>query len=219
MVQIQFCASLFPFHNMSLDEVRAVLQFTNPRLELFKKGDTVFSRESQTSSIGFIYSGECEVVRLRSHDEMPLNTLTRMDSFGVLSLFGEVDAFPTKIVARSNAMVVFFDKSDVFLMMQNSKTVTENLIHFLTDRILFLNHKVAMLGSSSVTEKLSKHLLFLMRSTEVREFDFNLARLSDQLNCGRASLYRSIDELVALGYISYQNKKINILSPEGLERM
>ena len=116
-------------------------------------------------------------------------------------------------------MVVFFDKSDVFSMMQNSKTVTENLIHFLTDRILFLNHKVAMLGSSSVTEKLSKHLLFLMRSTEVREFDFNLARLSDQLNCGRASLYRSIDELVALGYISYQNKKINILSPEGLERM
>ena len=89
----------------------------------------------------------------------------------------------------------------------------------MTDRILFLNHKAAILGSITVTEKLSKHLLFLMRTHKRDEFNLNLARLSDQLSCGRASLYRAIDELCALGYISYDNKKIKILSSDGLERM
>ena len=219
MNRIEFFSSLFLFQGIEKADVEALLADITPRAENYKKGETVFSREVNFGAIGFVLSGECDVLRLRARDAMPLNTLTATDSFGVLSLFGEVEAYPTQIVSKTATTVVFFDKHDVLKMMDRSKKVLDNLLRFLTDRILFLNHKAAILGSITVTEKLSKHLLFLMRTHKRDEFNLNLARLSDQLSCGRASLYRAIDELCALGYISYDNKKIKILSSDGLERM
>ena len=217
--QISFFSSLFLFRGIPIDGISDLLADITPRFETYKKGETVFSREVNLGAIGFVRSGECDVLRLRSRDAMPLNTLRPTDSFGVLSLFGEIDAYPTQIVSQSTTSIVFFDKSDIVKLTNRSKRILENLLRFLADRILFLNHKVAILGSTTVTEKLSKHLLFLMREHKEREFNLNLARLSDQLSCGRASLYRAIDELCTLGYIHYDNKKIKILSPDGLERM
>ena len=94
-----------------------------------------------------------------------------------------------------------------------------NIIEFLTEKINFLNDKIAAFSGGSVEEKLASHILLLSKKNNSLEFDFNKKKSAEALNCGRASLYRAISALESAGYISLDNKKIIINDPEGLERI
>ena len=82
-----------------------------------------------------------------------------------------------------------------------------------------MNDKVAAFSGGCVEEKLASYLLGLKRKYRSCEFDFNKKKSAEALNCGRASLYRAIASLETEGYISFENKKIHINDPEGLERI
>ena len=94
-----------------------------------------------------------------------------------------------------------------------------NIIKFLAKKINFLNDKIAAFSGGKIEEKLAKYLLGLKKKYGSSKFDFNKKKSAEALNCGRASLYRAIDALEKGGFISLDNKKINIIDPEGLERI
>jgi hypothetical protein len=92
------------------------------------------------------------------------------------------------------------------------------LIEFLTEKIEFLNKKIATFSSDSVEEKLASYLL--MKSEKLGcAFPFNCKVGAEFINAGRASLYRGISSLSDKKLIKLENKKIYILDLPGLERI
>ena len=194
-----------------------MIEALTPEVFDYRRGELVFSEECGTKRVGFVLSGECEVRRTRADDTaVILNTLRQNDSFGILSVFSDKD-FPTSIFARKSSAVLFFEKQDVLCITQKYPKASLNLINFLTEKLVFLNRKIATYSEGSVEEKLSSFLLSEYKKRG-SHFPLNCKRCSEELGVGRASVYRAIDNLAREGTISYFEKQIKIICPEGLER-
>ena len=90
-------------------------------------------------------------------------------------------------------------------------------ISLLTDRIAFLNKRIAELSSGDCENKLSRFLYDQYKKNQKTEVDFNCKKTAELLNIGRASLYRSIKKLCEANIILYENGKIKFINPEGLK--
>ena len=185
----------------------------------YQKGEALYTPTNFEKKIGFIFSGECVVGRQTSTSVIPLNLLKAYDSFGILTCFSKHDEFPTVITAKTATTVLFVMADDLKLLLAQNSTVSLNLISFLTQKINFLNEKIAAFSGGSIEEKLASYILSLKKKHDSLEFEFNKKKSAEALNCGRASLYRAIDALCSAGLITLADKKIIINDPEGLERI
>ena len=209
---------LFIFNGISDSERTKIAEELCPISMQYEKGDLVFSKERNGCAVGFLLSGECEVLRRRQDGSpVPLNRLLPYDSFGIMSVFSQDEEFPTEIYARKNTAVLFFSSDDIFDLVKNYPNVSLNIIRFLSERVAFLNKKIAAFSGGSVEQKLAT-LLYNKYKAQGAEFPLNRKRCSEILGVGRASVYRAIDSLIEDGYITFENKKIKIICPEGLER-
>ena len=209
--------NIFLFDGLNEEEKKQLSDSLEPRISEYHRGDLVFSGESTEKCVGFVLSGECEVRRKREGDYVILNTLAEGASFGILSVFAADDEFPTSVFARKNAAVLFFSDSEIKRMVEEYPKIALNVIGFLSKRIIFLNKKIATYSGGSVNEKLSSYL-YTKYLSEGDEFPLNCKRCSEALGVGRASVYRALDALASGGIITFNNKKIKINDPNGLER-
>lgn len=215
----EFCDHIFPFKGISPVRIAAYLPSITPETRTFLRGDTVFEAGCGMKKIGFLISGECEVVRVSPDGtDFPMNLLYPYDSFGVLSLFSERAEYPTVIRAKKKSEVLFLKKDDVLYLIRENRDIALNFISFLAGRVVFLNEKVASLSGASAEEKVASYLFVAYRKTGSDTFPLNCKQASEKLRLSRASVYRALDTLAAHGLIRYGEKQITILDPQGLER-
>ena len=214
-----FFKETFLFAGINDDILTSLLSEITVTEIKYQKGETIYAPTDYEKKIGFIYTGECQVGRHTSTAVIPLNLLKTYDSFGILTCFSQHDEFPTVITAKSAATVLFIYADDLQLLISRNSTVSLNLISFLTQKINFLNEKIAAFSGGSIEEKLANYILSLKKKHNSLEFEFNKKKSAEALNCGRASLYRAIDALRSANLITLADKKIIINDPEGLERI
>ena len=214
-----FLKNTFLFNGMEETDISSLLACISPEEITYQKGDVIFSPDGFERKLGFVLRGECVVGRHTGGSFVPLNTLKKGNSFGILTVFSAYDEFPTLIKAKNSCTVLFFSADSTRELVEKNPIVSMNVIEFLAKKISFLNQKVAAFSGGSVEEKLAGYILELKRKENSLSFDFNKKKSAEALNCGRASLYRAISSLEDAGFVSFDNKKIIINDPEGLERI
>lgn len=214
-----FFEKTFLFPGISKKDIDSLLKTITLEIKHYPKGATVYSPETFDKKMGFIYQGECSVGRYSNGNVIPLNASRVYDSFGILACFSHQDEFPTLITAKTLATVIFIDHDDLRTLVLKSPVVSLNVIEFLARKVNFLNGKIAEFSGGSIEEKLANHLIGLTKKCGSSEFSLNKKKCSEALNCGRASLYRSLEALANAGYITLEDKKIIINDLEGLERI
>lgn len=215
----RFFENTFLFKDLSTKDASLILSDAEIEERTYQKGETIYSPDGFGRKIGFVYKGECTVSRQSGENMIPLNTAARYDSFGILTCFSEEREFPTVVTARTVCTVLFIRAEELEALIEKNHLISINIIRFLSNKINFLNDKIAAFSGGSIEEKLAKYLLGLKKKHGSSEFDFNKKKSAESLNCGRASLYRAIDALEKSGYVTIENKKIIINDPEGLERI
>ena len=209
--------STFLFADIGEKEFNLLTENLTENKKQYKRGELIYSRTDYAKAIGFIISGECEVESHTSDgNKLSLNILKNGDSFGILALFSDED-FPTEIRAKRNSEILFLDKSALISLIERSPRISLNLIKFLSRRVAFLNGKIDTVTQGSVDTKLASYLLSRARAEGDSSFSFNYKRCSEIINCGRASVYRSVKFFENNGYIKAENKKIYILDKEKLK--
>ena len=208
----------FLFNGIDTDDKIACLQNAAITVESFKKGDTIYSPECFDTRLGIIVNGECFINSInKDNSRVPIRKIQALDPFGITAVFSCEDEFPTEIVALKETRVAFIDKLSLIGMIEVSPVIALNVITFLTDRISFLNKRIAELSSGDCENKLSRFLYDQYKKNLECDIDFNCKKTAELLNIGRASLYRSIKKLCEAEIILYENGKIKILTPEGLK--
>lgn len=216
---IEFASEIFPFRNVKQKTITDIFSEYDFKIADFQKNETVFSKNNYRKTVGFIIDGKCEVERERSSgDSIPLNSLTRYSSFGILSVFSQGAEFPTVIKAVTPCKIMFISGEDMISIVKKYRTVALNIITFLSDRIAFLNNKIETFSEKSTCAKLASYLLAKYKAFG-NEIVVSRTKLSAELGVGRASLYRDLDTLVNKNLIKTDKKRIIIICPEGLERI
>ncbi|MBQ8303109.1 MAG: Crp/Fnr family transcriptional regulator [Clostridia bacterium] len=214
-----FLRGTFLFKETSDELVFNVLNCSPPIQREFKRGDLIYPFPTNEKMVGFVYSGRCEIRRARSDGgRVVLNILNKGDSFGILSIYSKED-FPTQIFASKNSTILFFTEEQIYDFVNNYSQISTNLIVFLANRIEFLNKKIETFSGCRVENRLSAFLLCEYEKNKSNEFTFNCRKTSEEINAGRASVYRALSSLQSDGLINLIDKKIIILDPQGLERI
>ena len=209
----------FLFSGIPDDEMDELLKDVSPINTAFLRGELIYSSDSTDAKIGFLLSGRCEVRHKKSDTASAvLNVLLPGDSFGALAVLSEKE-FPTQIFATKNSEILFFSKEDLLKIVNNNSQIALNLIHFLANRISFLNEKIATFSGTRVEDRLASHLVSEYKRLGTLTFPFNCKKCSEAINAGRASVYRALASLESEGLISTADKKINIIDLTGLERI
>ena len=211
---------IFLFSGLSDETIAEAAADINVEKKDFEKNSCIYSPFDYEQKVGFVLTGECEVRRVYSDGGYtPLNLIGKYGSFGIIAIFSSADEYPTHIYAKRKTSVLFLEKSDVIKLARTYPDIAMNIITFMTERITFLNNKLATFTSTTVEQKLANYLYLTSKRLCSIEFPFNRKRSAEILNTGRASLYRALDSLTARGVINYDNKKIYIIDQQGLERI
>ena len=214
-----FFTNTFLFKNISDEKMEAILKTIKVEERNYQKGEKIYSPDEFYRKVCFIYQGECVVCRQTNGSTIPLNNATKYDSFGILTCFSDCDDFPTVVTAKTACTILFIYADDLGKLIEQNSTISLNIITFLTQKINFLNDKIAAFSGGNIEEKLASYILSLVKKYNSLEFVFNKKKSAEALNCGRASLYRGIDALKSAGFITLDDKKIIITDLNGLERI
>ena len=215
----EFLKNTFLFRGMDEKNISALLDGTEAEEKNYSRSETIFSPDDFEHKVGFVMKGECLIGRQSGNNFIPFNLARSGESFGILTAFSVRDEFPTVVKAKGACSVLFFDAGAIRLFAERSSVVSMNIIEFMARKICFLNDKITAFSGGSVEQKLAGYILELKKRNNSLSFVFNKKKSAEALNCGRASLYRAISALENEGYISFDDKKIVITDPEGLERI
>lgn len=180
-----------------------------------QKGETF---DTEKRSLFILLEGIASVYGTSKTHPVILNTLKVGRVFGMASLFGErCDA--TSIIAKDNCTYAVIPQTCIEEMLKKDIGFTKNYICFLSDKIRFLSKKIAFFTAGSTEKKLAGYLLSLPTEHNTVKIEMNMTKLAQNLNIGRASLYRAFDVLEANCFITRENNIIKITSPEEFRKI
>ena len=203
-----FPDTIFLFQGLSPDE-RDRLLAEAPPPERFPKGAIIYSVERFRRAVGVVIRGEV----LAICDAAVLNRLGAGSVFGAAALYGHTTHYVTEVRAATAADVLFLDEELLNNWMRRDFRIAKNYIGFLSDRIRFLNQRIAAFTAGDAESRL---LLYLRQHSDENglvTLPHSMSELSRMLDIGRTSLYRSLDTLATDGQIRREGKVIYISQP------
>lgn len=217
--QLSDICSTFLFEGMSIDAVYGVLQDDRTVCQSYQKGETVFQPEQYSRSLAYIVKGSASIsMETGSSESFPMRKIEEGSFFGVAALFNEETRYVTRISAAANMKIVLFRESLVEECIRNNADFAMNYVRFLGSRIRFLNRKISLLANSSSESSLIGYLLnAASRFGEEFRLEVSYSQLARNLNMGRSSLYRALDDLENRNIIRRSGRNITLVNYEALK--
>lgn len=201
----------FLFDGLRNEEIAELLSNIKT-IQLFQKGEAVYRADSFEKALSLILDGELQVTGCSGNPKGTiLNRLMPGDVCGVMAVYGDMDTFATEVTALKDSTVLLVSQEQLSRWFQAQPKIAENYIRFLTDRIRFLNQKIA-----TYTDGQADNRVFRFLSEHCTEdgrvlWSGSFSDLARNLNIGRSSLYRSLDQLEAAKSIRREGKEIYLL--------
>lgn len=201
------------FHSFQEEELKGLLQKAGAYEEVFPAGEEVRLCRDGRARVGFLLEGKATV----SSRGAALNRLTAGSVFGVAQLYGTQNRFPTAVTAKTRCRALFLDEAQLDLFLSDPR-FARDLVAFLTDRIRFLNRKIAAFTAPDATVRLA-FALEVRSAGGDRVSVSSYSHLARELDLGRASLYRALDALERDGAIEKQGKTVRIADRIKLQKI
>ncbi len=202
-------ATPFIFKKMSEGEIKKALVCSDYTLTHYKAGEKIFDGEFFLRAIAFILEGKISVYKFSGERKTLLSQLCEGGSFGASSLFDLSPRFPTSIYAKTDCTIMFITQDKMSELITKFPQIAINYIHFLSDKIRFLNDKIDSFAATSAEQKTAKFLLQNCKESRMSS-SLNMTQISSSLGIGRASLYRILVKLEESGAIERNRSEIII---------
>lgn len=196
------------FFGCSKSEIETMVKKCNGVIETYLSKEEIHTEKEGKTRLGIVLSGKVSVLS-KGENRAVLNRLSEGALFGISAFFGSVGA-GTKVVAEKECKILFIYENLSDALWQN-RVIRKNLFRFLTDRICFLNRKIAFFTEGNAKNTLFQYLLNSADHKGLCKISPSYSALANELNLSRASLYRAIEELEQEGSIQKEKNEIKIL--------
>ena len=174
----------------------------------FSQNDVAYSSNTEKRSVAFVLDGIARVyakASVSSGENGLLRTLHRGDIFGIANLYADHEPFPSKVIAASSVKILFIDGEVFKKFIESDTTALRNYLSLQSEKIVYLNKKLATFTAGNAEKKLSMFMLDHLEG-DIFTPPCSMSELADMLQMGRASLYRSLELLAENGTIKKLNK-------------
>lgn len=177
----------------------------------FSVGELLCSPKKPPSFVGIVLSGRAAAESQTGNGNALLRSFSEGDMFGIADLYSSDSSFPTVITALTELSVLLIDRDGFRRLLAADADALREYLRFMSERVMLLNKKIAVLTAGSAEKKLA---FFLSENQLDGEYllPSSMSSLAELLNVGRASLYRALERLEGDGLIRRSGK--NILIPD-----
>lgn len=212
--KLQLIQKAFLFHGVDEIVVERIVTDDRCGVKKYEKGQVIFDETHFVPSLGILLSGEVQTEKnIAEGKRLKLSRTGPGGAFGAATMFHEKGRFVNVISATKPTEVLFLPEELIRWAMQRHPVITDNYISYLSQRIWFLNDRIAALTAGDTQQKLAVYLLSDDGTA------CSMTELSQSLNIGRASLYRALEDMEAQGLIVHEKKRISIVNVDGLRNL
>ena len=198
-------------------DVLAKVLLPDCRMATYDAGESI-RQYDDPPVLCILTAGSASVHTPGEGSECLLRVLHTDDVFGVATLFAASPAV-TRVTAEQPTHVLIVSEAAVRALLTGTPAFALNYVAFLSDRIRFLNRRLACLGAGSAARRLAAWLdASIPDGAAEYELPLSLSRLPDALGVSRASLYRALGELEAAGHIARSGRHISLPNRERMRR-
>ncbi len=206
---IPMLGQTFLFRGVTDERIAALLNREGVSVVRFEKGETVFSRESQTRMLGVVLHGVCAVMKESENARIPMSVLKQGELFGAASLFRGNDPYVAHVYAKESVWALLISEDALKAMMRDEFDVAENYMRYLTARIRFLSGRIDTFLPQSVEERVLHHMRQYAKDGAYAP-EKGMQSLADALRISRATLYRAVGKLMEEGVLTKDGRTYRI---------
>ena len=201
--QIRFCPL---FSGMEEEEIYRVLSGKDTRIADFRSGMLIDS-----DALYLVLEG-CIVIEKQASDGRYVTMGRAVPSAAVnaASVFLH-DKPMSRLLAQEDSTLLRIGEKSLRAAIMHGGLFALNMTEFLAGRVRFLNQKITSLAGYSASSRLQMYL----EENNVRGevvIPMSMTDFADFLGVGRASLYRTLDQMQKDGKIERSGRTIRILS-------
>jgi len=211
------------FNSLSDSDLESLSE--SVRLQSLKKGQTLFRKGDEGSSLYIIQQGTIKIVLpSRLGDEVIVTMFSEGDFFGEMALF---DGKPRSAdaLAMEPSKIYVLSRNDFLLFLQSNINAMKSILSQLTNRLRNTDDFLESTCFLSVSARLAKKLLDLAQSYGQNDgdgvyIDLNLTQkeIGDMIGSTRESINKELKILRDKGLITMQENKIQIVDMTRLKR-
>lgn len=220
--EFSIIADCFLFEDVDSEFVKETLKDDRCRFLELKKGIELFSVVDYRNHLGIVLSGSIQVTK-PANSRYIMSVLRRGSIFGAANLFDRESECVTVLTSSATCRIVLLSQKLLEDIMRHDFEIAQNLIRFLSGRVQFLNDKIQGLVASTANAALAHYLMINANLDKQERYLVHprgsISALADELNIGRASLYRAFEALEKNGLIKKDGREIEILDMEGISRV
>lgn len=203
------------FEGLTSKEKESICSLPECRTTHYYPGESIYSKDKFERAIGIVLKGDAVVYT--SSGDVPFHHIGRNECFGIAMLFCKENIYVSKIVASGECTVLFIPEQVILESIRKNQRFMENYFCLVSERIRYLNTLVDIYSSPNITARLAKYLLTHEKDLKL-PVSSSLTELSNILSIGRASLYRSLEELESAGAIEKTGKRIVVSDTDVLSK-
>ena len=208
------------FKGIAVKELRELLKEIQPRIQNYKKGETVFHIMDPALRIGIVLEGRVEIQKsFPNGNQINVSVREAGDMIGAAAAFSQSGVYPCDIVSLEPATVLMFRKEDLLSLMQADVRVLQNFTTEIASAAFMLHQRLELQSYSGIAQKAAFWLLTQARQTGKKKIPVpeSISRWAMLMNVSRPSLHRELKKLEEQGIISYKAPVVIIQNAEALQ--
>jgi len=205
------------FHDITDEEVEAMIQCFRMRRCRFQPGQTICAYGEGAGEVGVLIRGEAELVRL---DREGFRTvLEQLETGGI---FGEALAFTpspgdcVEVVSTGCADVLFMEYAHIMKQCEKAcahhSKLVQNMFRLVTEQMLRLSRRVEVLSCRSIRDKLLCYFRLRSQETgsETFQLPFTLSALADYISTDRSAMMRELKKMKEAGLVAMEGRRVTL---------
>ena len=191
-------------------------------IQHYDKGETIFHLMENASRIGIVLEGNVQAQKpFPNGSQINVSVRKAGELIGAAAAFSRSQKYPCEVVALESAMILFFQREDILLLLQKDLRIMKNFISELATASFMLQQRLALMSYSGIAQKAAFYLLIQARQSgkNVIRIPGSVSNWAMIMNVSRSSLHRELKKLEADGLISYAPPVIEILDFDALQNV
>lgn len=209
------------FHGIMPGEMEGLISKHPHSIRSFVKGSVLASRDETYTSLMVVLEGSVKGEMVdHSGRVVKIEDIAAPRPIAPAFLFGQNNKLPVDVVANDVVKVAIIPRASMIGIMQASSQVLTNYLDMMSNRATFLSNKLYFLSFRSIKEKLAHYLLDLSKGN-LRTFSLPMGQqeLADYFGVTRSSLARVFAELEKEELVTFDRRKVTIVSRDGLAKL
>lgn len=209
------------FEGIPADALPTLLDALGGELKRYRAGESIMRMGRAPIVTGIILTGAVEVSFLNENaDQIDMSIFEAGKSFGETMEGANLSASRMFVKALRDTVILRISFRQLYARTECSDPhlwrFTLNMLRRISQKGIFYQHKIRIMGQKSIRAKLSVYLQAIAGEDAAGLREMNQTQLARYLGVERSALSREMSHLRDEGIIEYDRKTLRVLQPDFL---